>query len=76
MVEAFAVIRAVEFAVHMGFAYVEVDGGALGIITKLQNRDMDLSAIGTIIDEARSIMEHFTNYKIMHSRRTGNEAAG
>ncbi|XWS73410.1 hypothetical protein CRYUN_Cryun02cG0125800 [Craigia yunnanensis] len=59
----------------MGLIAVELEGDALGIIKKLQNRETDLSHIGTLVDEARKRIGAFTVCNSMNTKRTGNEAA-
>ena len=75
IVEALVVVRAIEFAPHMGLNAVELEGDALGIIKKLQNRETDLSYIATLVDKDRNRIGAFTVCNSMNTRRTGNEAA-
>ena len=66
-VEAVAAVQALDFALNMGFKEIEVEADALVILKKLQTMEIDLSPIGTIVDEARSKGAKFTTCIFMHS---------
>ncbi|XWS23733.1 hypothetical protein CRYUN_Cryun28dG0040600 [Craigia yunnanensis] len=52
-VETFAVICSVLLAQQIGFYNVEIEGDALGVIKKIQEKEADMSPIGALIEEAR-----------------------
>ena len=69
--EANAVIIALDFAQQMIFQGIDIEGGALEIISKLQSQNLDMSPIGTLIEEAKTKAGAFISYSFMHIGRKG-----
>ncbi|XWS46575.1 hypothetical protein CRYUN_Cryun14cG0079900 [Craigia yunnanensis] len=74
-VETVAAVQALDFTLNMDFREIEVEADALLILKKLQTMEIDLSPIGTIVDEARSEGAKFTTCIFMHTKRIGNVEA-
>ncbi|XVE84650.1 hypothetical protein DITRI_Ditri17bG0029900 [Diplodiscus trichospermus] len=75
MIEAYAMLRALDFASNMGYCNFELEGDALTIIRKLQSNTLDLSHIWIIIEDGKLKLDSFTSCKIMHTAREGKWVA-
>ncbi|XWS63255.1 hypothetical protein CRYUN_Cryun06bG0079500 [Craigia yunnanensis] len=74
-VEASATICSIILAQQMGFYNVEIEGDALGVIKKIQGKEVDMSPIGTLIEEARVRKRSFQFNKFTYIGRLGNMVA-
>ncbi|XVE95505.1 hypothetical protein REPUB_Repub02eG0103200 [Reevesia pubescens] len=75
LAEALATRSALELAHELGFTNIVLEGDALGVLNSLKNSKPDLSAIGTIVEEARSFLSLFYNCEVCHVSRWKNQAA-
>ncbi|XVE86645.1 hypothetical protein DITRI_Ditri18aG0051300 [Diplodiscus trichospermus] len=74
-IEIQAAIKAMEFALQMGFKEVIIEGDVSGIINGLATSSRDLSNIGTLVEERTQISKLFTKVSFMYTKRGGNKAA-
>ena len=75
VIETVAAIRAMEFAHHMGFTNVLIEGEALYIIKLINQADQDLSGIGNLIEEAKTATRKFLLCRTHHTKKEGNSVA-
>ncbi|XVF09245.1 hypothetical protein REPUB_Repub07fG0075500 [Reevesia pubescens] len=75
LAEALAARSALELAHELGFTNIVLEGDALGVLKSLKNSEPDLSAIGTIVEEARRFLSLFHNCEVCHVNRWKNQAA-
>ena len=73
--EFIAATRAMEWSLEQGSMSVHVEGDALNVINSINKGNVDFSAMGNLIQEARVIKSLFQVCKLMHIRRDGNKAA-
>lgn len=74
-IEALAALRAVSFAIDMGFREFWLEGDALGIVQSIKCIDTDFSPVGHIIEEIKAQLNPLSWWKASHVRREGNSAA-
>ncbi|XVF17074.1 hypothetical protein REPUB_Repub10bG0086500 [Reevesia pubescens] len=73
--EALAARRAMELACDLGFHIIVLEGDSLSVMKSLSSKTPDLSPIGPIIDEARTLSSMFHSSVLSHANREQNQAA-
>ena len=63
---------ALEFARDMGFTSVILEGDALEVIKQITQSTEDLSDIGILVDECRSMVKTFNCCIVLHVNREAN----
>ncbi|XVF61991.1 hypothetical protein PTKIN_Ptkin08bG0180400 [Pterospermum kingtungense] len=58
MVEAVAVVKALQFALNMGFYKIVLEGDSIGVLKRLSLRKQDLSAVGVVVVEGKVLLSH------------------
>ncbi|XWS35181.1 hypothetical protein CRYUN_Cryun21dG0103900 [Craigia yunnanensis] len=74
-VEAFAAVKALEFAKNTGLTRILLEGDALGIINAINSSLPDLSTIRNYVEEAKLQPKDFQLCLVKHTRRTTNGTA-
>ena len=72
MVEVLAARRALVFAKELGFDRVVVEGDSANTITSINGRLMDLSAMGHVLLDIKSLSSCFSFISFQHINREGN----
>ena len=72
MVEVLAARRALVFAKELGFDRVVVEGDSANTITSINGGNMDLSAMGHVLLDIKSLISSFSLISIQHINREGN----
>ena len=75
MVEAKAVVCALEFAHDMRMRNIIFEGDALIVTKKLQVREPDISPIGILNSKAKLRVSLFNSCSFNHMKRTNNKVA-
>ncbi|XVF64343.1 hypothetical protein PTKIN_Ptkin09bG0161900 [Pterospermum kingtungense] len=75
MVEALAVVTALEFARDIGFQQIILEGDSVGIINQLSSTCQDLSYIEVVLAKGRAFSNQFVSCLFVHTRRKGNIVA-
>ncbi|XVE86314.1 hypothetical protein DITRI_Ditri18aG0025900 [Diplodiscus trichospermus] len=75
MAEAYAAVRAFQFAYEMGFTNVMFEGDSLSIIRSLKAKETDFSDVGTTLEELQIWRAGFHRYLFAHVGREGNMVA-
>ena len=70
-----AAVKSMEWGNQMGFTRVQVEGDALNVIRSINHEDVDMSALGNIIQEAKTAKRSFLECTLIHTKREGNKAA-
>ncbi|XVE91992.1 hypothetical protein REPUB_Repub01dG0058700 [Reevesia pubescens] len=70
-----AALKALEFALELGFMRIILEGDSLTVIKKLQNKSVDLSLIGVLIEDAKALISIFTICLFSHARKYCNTVA-
>jgi len=73
--EALVAWKALDWAAHMGFKTIQLEGDALSVISKLQNPTGDLSDVGPYIETASQMFPTFQKMQVLHVKRYGNTVA-
>ncbi|XP_062005491.1 uncharacterized protein LOC133722603 [Rosa rugosa] len=74
-VEALALLHGLQFAAHVGFTNIDIEGDALSVIDTLHESSEDLSYEGHLIEEIEFLIKSFPSYSSHFVRREGNEIA-
>ncbi|KAK8514666.1 hypothetical protein V6N12_057563 [Hibiscus sabdariffa] len=74
-VEARAVIHALRFASLKGFKKVIIECDAPAVVSKLKNKLPDFSMLGSILEEAKQLMNSFEDVGVSYVHRLGNRVA-
>ena len=72
MMEVLAACRALVFAKELGFDRVVVEGDSANTITSINGGHMDLSAMGHVLLDIKSLTSCFSFISIQHINREGN----
>ena len=72
MMEVLAACRALVFAKELGFDRVVVEGDSANTITSINGGHMDLSAMGHVLLDIKSLISCFSFISIQHINREGN----
>ncbi|KAK5784575.1 uncharacterized protein [Gossypium hirsutum] len=73
--ESTTVVKAMEFALQLGYQKVIFEEDALNVIIGLQGRNKDLSCMELVISKGRSLALLFQICVFKHTKRKCNEAA-
>ena len=71
-VEALATVRAVSFAVELGFSSIIIEGDSKVVIKALKNEKESLATFGHLIFAARPTIDAFCNLSFSHTHRQVN----
>ena len=72
VIETLADIKAMDFGMHMGFMRVMMEGDALNIVNRIIRTTPNLSNIGLLVEEARTLMRRFQLCSTQCDRREAN----
>ncbi|XVF86811.1 hypothetical protein PTKIN_Ptkin18bG0072500 [Pterospermum kingtungense] len=75
LVEALATVKALEFAMDMGFRMVVLEGDSIGVVNRFSSSVPDLSIVGVVLAEGKKLIGQFDSCSVMHTLRDGNKAA-
>ncbi|MBA0846224.1 hypothetical protein Goarm_005784 [Gossypium armourianum] len=73
--EALACVQAIRFGVESSFLRVEVEGGTLTIIKKIQSEKEEIYKIRAYISNAKRLRSNFITCKFKHARRQTKKVA-
>ena len=75
VIEAYAAGRGMEFAQQMGFTNIILKGDVLPVILKILQPDPNLSSIGNLTEDAKTMKKNFKSCKIQYVKREANGVA-
>ncbi|XP_042942901.1 uncharacterized protein LOC122277084 [Carya illinoinensis] len=73
--EAYALLVASQFCKDSGLSELVLEGDSMQVVLKMKNSVRDWSQASLILEEAKSILNSFTSWKIEHTKRDANMAA-
>ena len=74
-VEALAALKAVSFALELGFRSAILEGDSLGLIKALKSVECCLSPTGLLIDDVKRVANSFVRLLYYHVKRNGKRVA-
>ena len=74
-VEVLAALKAVSFALELGFRSAILEGESLGLIKALKSAECSLSPTGLLIDDVKRVANSFVQLLYSHVKRNGNRIA-
>ena len=74
-VEVLAALKAVSFALELGFRSAILEGESLGLIKALKSAECSLSPTGLLIDDVKRVANSFVHLLYSHVKRNGNRIA-
>jgi ribonuclease HI len=74
-VELLACKQALQLAVDKGIDRVVLESDCLGAVVKLNNKEIDRSSHGPLVEEIKLLLSGFTDHYVRHVRRTCNGVA-
>ena len=75
IVEAIATWKMVDVCISSGFPKVILEGDSLKVVNALQSDGCCWSRYGTIINDAKVLLNSLQEWQICHTKRIGNVAA-
>ena len=74
-IEAFATLKALQFAFDLGFQNAKLEGDSLGLIKALKEEDHNLSPLGLLVKDVKLAANNFVSLSYSHIKRNGNSVA-
>ncbi|XP_041009383.1 uncharacterized protein LOC121253437 [Juglans microcarpa x Juglans regia] len=74
-VELLAMLRGLQFILHLGISKVVLKSDYLLMVEALANSEDSLSSQGNLLKEVRNLLSHFNKYQVQHVIRGGNQVA-
>lgn len=71
--EAFGLLLAVQFYKDVGLKEFIIEGDSLQVVNLLQSMDTNWSQAGFLIQDAKTILQSFATWSVMHACRYANE---
>ena len=71
-VEALAALKAVSFALELGFRSAILEGDSLGLIKALKSTECSLSPTGLLVDDVKRVANSFERLLYSHVKRNDN----
>ncbi|XVF02241.1 hypothetical protein REPUB_Repub04eG0159100 [Reevesia pubescens] len=72
MMKAFPAIRALDFAFELGFTKIVLEGDALLVLKKIKRTSVEISPIGTVIEDSKVNVDWFVVCNVSHVKKSGN----
>ncbi|KAL6198760.1 hypothetical protein ACLB2K_028549 [Fragaria x ananassa] len=73
--EAWGLFYGIQLALSMKIPKLEIESDSAVLVNLLQNSDMDVHPLGTIVLNCRAMMQHFDFVQIKHIHRERNMVA-
>lgn len=74
-IEALVAVRAISFALDLGFSSIILEEDLETIIIALQNNEESFASYGHLLSSAKSSIDAFSGISYSHIRRLGNSIA-
>jgi ribonuclease HI len=72
--EALAAWRMADICVRLGFTEVILEGDSLEVVQALNREEPSWGRYGSLINDAKRLLQQLHNWKVCHVRRKANEA--